>query len=1287
MITRTDTNTLPAKYGEIHTMEAPPRAPAPDDNPSDTTGQPPKTPPDSLAESILTRGSRAKVLWATRPDPPAVALVDTGASVTLMTSTLADQVTPGWEFSATPANVVVTPVLGQVPVLAVVHAQSVFIVPPKMPHTRMKVAIQDVHIVAPEYLAGPQVDLLIGRDALEVNRLVLGPDQCPLDIARAPLRGKAPSLPVAPSDDPDVQDARKRDAAATAMMATFDKAAAFKAHPELKSRRDLVRLHIPADTDTIRATYSTFHKMSDDKRTECLHKLKAMMEADIIERSPSHIRNRLPVVVVTKPNGGIRLTLDCRRLNNACKDDTAPLLHVHEIIHRHTGRAYLSTIDFANAFWHLPLRQEDRHWTAFDSPLGLFVYKVMPQGLKCAPSVWQNFMVRIFGDLIMEKKMDVYMDDIIISSDTEDEHTATLHRVLQVITTYGLHVDRTKSQFYSTALKFLGVHISRVGSAIHDARLDALLGIPRPQTKKELRSWLGAVNWVSAHVPHCAVLASDLHRATSLDAAAGPARGKVAWSPDLITRYGQLCSMLQKAQILARPDLTQPFLIYTDAAPSLGFGAVLVQEYADGPRVVGLFSHACTLTQKQYSAVDLELYGLKAAVMRFQVLTGLSTRITVFTDNEPTVKIFNDRCPQGDMSADRLRWIMAIQNRGLVVKHIPGADNKVADALSRLPRLKTLRQVTTPVDTGEAQAPTAAPHHHVPELMALEVDGFRYDSRRTTRSMTRAGTGHLGSPQPPTEVAPTPVPRSRPTRARPRPPDLLTTATEIIAPSGFDPEMAGAATDPIVQTYRIQASATLADDIREGQTRYPELRRAAAARPDAVVDEHDTVFIADRDGHHRVWVPPCPSLRTRLLELIHVEGTQHRGRQGTLDFLRDRVYWGPGLDKAVIAYVNGCVRCGQQKHDHRGPSALTPVVRHPTHPYAHISMDILQVPQQTRSEFNHVLVTVCYFSRHATYTPLHITARGVDIVKALQENVFALFGFPRAITADRDVRWTGHVFRDWAAAHNIELQLTTSHNRNRNGLVERHNKVIGTGIRTMLDAYPDVPWHTHLPMLQVAWNSTVCRPTGLAPNDLLFTYRPITPVDASLPEPPGPRTSVARIVLGHFRTAMRHIKTTQEQMMKHRARRRLRKPFEVHQPVYVCNPDRPAGSKAESPNIGPFAIKSKVRDNVFSVEITQTGTGRRRIEEFHAEQMQPYLGPWPLPDRSPPPNPPRPPRRPPDPAPPRPTRRSEPSLFHRGVVRPMRRVHFEDSDLSESAARLEADPPHIIVPPCVFSQG
>jgi hypothetical protein len=85
--------------------------------------------------------------------------------------------------------------------------------------------------------------------------------------------------------------------------------------------------------------------------------------------------------------------------------------------------------------------------------------------------------------------------------------------------------------------------------------------------------------------------------------------------------------------------------------------------------------------------------------------------------------------------------------------------------------------------------------------------------------------------------------------------------------------------------------------------------------------------------------------------------------------------------------------------------------------------------------------------------------------------------------------------------------------------------------------------------------------------------------------------------------------------------------------------------------------------------------------------MQPYLGPWPLPDRSPPPNPPRPPRRPPDPAPPRPTRRSEPSLFHRGVVRPMRRVHFEDSDLSESAARLEADPSHIIVPPCVFSQG
>lgn len=170
-----------------------------------------------------------------------------------------------------------------------------------------------------------------------------------------------------------------------------------------------------------------------------------MLSLGVIEKSNSSWSN--PIVGVRKPTGKLRLCLDSRKLNNCSKTDAFPLPYISRILGRLRGTKYLSSIDLSDAFWQIPVAKNDREKTAFTVPnRGLFHFVSLPFGLHEAAQSLCRLMDAVLG-YDLEPSVFVYLDDIIIATDTFDDHIRLIQEVGRRLNAANLSVSKTKSKF------------------------------------------------------------------------------------------------------------------------------------------------------------------------------------------------------------------------------------------------------------------------------------------------------------------------------------------------------------------------------------------------------------------------------------------------------------------------------------------------------------------------------------------------------------------------------------------------------------------------------------------------------------------------------------------------------------------------------------------------------------------------------------------------------------------------------------------------------------------------
>ncbi|XP_053598028.1 retrovirus-related Pol polyprotein from transposon 297 [Microplitis demolitor] len=390
-------------------------------------------------------------------------------------------------------------------------------------------------------------------------------------------------------------------------------------------------------------------------------------------------------VMVAKPNKTWRFCVDYRPINRVTIPPAHPLPNMLRILSALHGAVYISTMDLKEAFHQIRMAVASIPLTAFSvEGRGQFEWLRMPYGLVGAPSTFQKAMDELkerFHKLLVERNLPTswadqvfaYLDDWIVISETMEEHKQILALVFEVFRDAGLLINPEKCKFCRPEVKFLGFLVNKDGLHTDPDKIAPIVNYPRPTNRKQLRSFLGLVNWYHRHLQNVAKAQGPLNKLTGVTT-------EWKWGPEEEESFNKLKRALIDAQPLSVPKVGLPYYLYTDACDT-GLGAFLVQRDPETHKeyLIICLSRQLKGAETRYTTTEKECLAVVWAVRKLRCyLEG--TPFTVVTDHAALKWLHSLRDPNGRLA----RWAMELLSHQITIEHRRGTENEGPDALSRI---------------------------------------------------------------------------------------------------------------------------------------------------------------------------------------------------------------------------------------------------------------------------------------------------------------------------------------------------------------------------------------------------------------------------------------------------------------------------------------------------------------------------------------------------------------------------------------------------------------------------
>eukprot|EP00768_Dysnectes_brevis_P003397 gnl/Dysnectes_brevis/2435_a2898_1325.p1 GENE.gnl/Dysnectes_brevis/2435_a2898_1325~~gnl/Dysnectes_brevis/2435_a2898_1325.p1 ORF type:complete len:1476 (+),score=163.58 gnl/Dysnectes_brevis/2435_a2898_1325:352-4428(+) len=379
-----------------------------------------------------------------------------------------------------------------------------------------------------------------------------------------------------------------------------------------------------------------------------------------------------PIVMVRKKNGSWRMCVDYRALNQRTVGLKFPLPRIPELIDLLAGKKYFATLDLVSGYHQCAIDAASQPLTAFVTPDGLYEWTRLPFGLKNAPSHFQKSIQDALSGLLYKACL-VFIDDIVIFGETAEEFLSNLRAVFTKLATLNLVLSALKCTIGAFRIEYLGFIITHAGIEISPARKQGITDMHPPSNPSELRSFLGMVSYCRRFIPNLSRLAAPLNKLLK--------KGEVfVFGPEQLEAFDAIKTEILHDRVLAQMNYEDEAVVQTDASKH-GLGAVLLlRRTVDGEveeRIVAFISQSVTETQSRWSINELESYAIVWAIEKFDCyLRG--HHFLVETDHRNLVFIERATSPK------IVRWRMKLEEYVFIIKHIPGAGNGMADALSRV---------------------------------------------------------------------------------------------------------------------------------------------------------------------------------------------------------------------------------------------------------------------------------------------------------------------------------------------------------------------------------------------------------------------------------------------------------------------------------------------------------------------------------------------------------------------------------------------------------------------------
>jgi hypothetical protein len=417
------------------------------------------------------------------------------------------------------------------------------------------------------------------------------------------------------------------------------------------------------------------YRLSQAQLKELESQVKALLAKGWIRPSSSPFG--APVVFAPKPDGTWRMCVDYRALNKLTVKNRWPLPRIDDMLDKLSTAKCFSSLDLTHGYHQIRLSPEDIPKTAFRTHLGLYEYTVIPMGLTNAPATFQRVMNETFADEIDAGFVVVYLDDILVFSQSPEDHMKHLRAVLQKLQDTRFYAKRKKCRFFQTELKYLGFIVGNGQLRPDPSKIQSVVDWPVPTTKDEVRSFLGLTNYFRRFVQGYSGLVRPL---TDLLKDASPRI--LEWTDECNSAFEHLRWCLTHAPVLQLPRFDKPFEVVADAS-QFALGAVLLQ---DGHPVC-FESRKLIPAERNYTTGEQELLAVVHALKKFRVYL-LGTQFTLVTDHRPNISI-NSQVDISSWSGRKARWAEFLQQYTFDFVHREGRCN-VADPLSRRPDLRAI---------------------------------------------------------------------------------------------------------------------------------------------------------------------------------------------------------------------------------------------------------------------------------------------------------------------------------------------------------------------------------------------------------------------------------------------------------------------------------------------------------------------------------------------------------------------------------------------------------------------
>ncbi|XP_052750706.1 uncharacterized protein K02A2.6-like [Galleria mellonella] len=424
-----------------------------------------------------------------------------------------------------------------------------------------------------------------------------------------------------------------------------------------------------------------------------------------------------PIVIAIKSNGNVRICADFKvTINQYVQVDDYPLPRFEEITSKLAGGQLFTKIDLKDAYLQLLVHPESRRYLTISTHKDYFQYKRLPFGISFAPAVFQRIMHQILSGL---DGVVCYLDDILITAGTRQEHIKRVRTVLQRLQKAGIKSQISKCSWLQESVTFLGHKIDKNGLHPTSERVEAIKKMPTPTNVAELRSFLGSITYYGRFIDNLHVRCAPLYRHLKKNQ-------KWEWTIEDTQITNDLKNTLTSNETLAHYDESKPIYVSSDASDK-GVGAVLFHKIDNTMRPVAFASRTLSETERRYSTIDKEALGIVYSVTKFhQYLYG--RKFTLLTDHKPLE-------PKENSPADVLSRLP-----------LPNCDTTIEEriGLPKFSHLLHLRLSNIPVTKHELRKETRSDTNlnkikqyltnHWPEKKELSNDMHTYYEKREQMS-------------------------------------------------------------------------------------------------------------------------------------------------------------------------------------------------------------------------------------------------------------------------------------------------------------------------------------------------------------------------------------------------------------------------------------------------------------------------------------------------------------------------------------------------------------------------